>query len=131
QQRFSVMLFAAFAALALALAAVGLYGVMTHVVNARAHEMGVRLALGARPASVRGLVVNQALRLLAIGLAVGVPLSLAAARLFGKLLYGVGPSDPLTLVTVVGALAGVAWVSAWIPALRATRIDPATALRAE
>jgi len=131
QQRFSVMLFAAFAALALALAAVGLYGVMTHVVNARAHEMGVRLALGARPASVRGLVVNQALRLLVLGLAVGVPLSLAAARLFGKLLYGVGPSDPLTLVAVVATLAGVAWISAWIPALRATRIDPASALRAE
>ena len=131
QQRFSVMLFAAFAALALALAAVGLYGVMTHVVNGRAHEMGVRLALGARPSSVRGLVVNQGLRLLAIGLAVGVPLSLAAARLFGKLLYGVGPSDPLTLVAVVGTLAAVAWVSAWIPALRATRIDPVSALRAE
>ena len=131
QQRFSVTLFAAFAGLALALAAVGLYGVMTHVVNGRAHEMGVRLALGARPASVRGLVVNQALRLVAIGLLVGIPASLAAARLFGKLLYGVGPADPLTFVVVVATLTGVAWVSASLPAARATRIDPASALRAD
>jgi ABC-type antimicrobial peptide transport system permease subunit len=131
QQRFSVTLFAAFAALALALAAVGLYGVMTHVVNGRTHEMGVRLALGARPAAVRGLVVNQALRLLAIGLLIGIPASLAAARLFGKLLYGVGPADPITFIVVVATLTGVSWIAASLPAARATRIDPASALRAE
>ena len=131
QQRFSLALFAGFAALALALAAVGLYGVMSSVVNGRAHEMGVRLALGARPSEVRGLIVRQALVLFAVGLLIGLPLSLAGARLLGKLLYGVGPGDPLTLLAVTAVLAGVAWLSAAIPAARATRIDPASALRAE
>ena len=93
---------------------------------------GTTSTSSAVPRVPRGAVLALAgAGLLAIGLAVGVPLSLAAARLFGKLLYGVGPSDPLTLVAVVATLAGVAWVSAWIPALRATRIDPASALRAE
>jgi predicted permease len=131
QQRFSVTLFAAFAALALTLAAVGLYGVMTQVVNGRAREMGVRLALGARPSEVRGLVVKQALSLLAVGLAIGIPSSLAAARLLGKLLYGVDATDPLTFAAVAAILAAVTWLSASIPAARATRIDPSTALRSE
>ena len=96
QQRFSVVLFGAFAALALALAGVGLYGVMSHVVAGRAHEMGVRMALGARPSEVRGLVVKQGLWLLAIGMAAGIPAALAASQLLGKLLYGVRPADPAT-----------------------------------
>jgi predicted permease len=131
QQRFSVTVFAAFAALALTLAAVGLYGVMTHVVNARAREMGVRLALGARPSEVRALVVRQALVLLGLGLAIGIPASLAAARLLGSLLYGVGAADPITFAAVTAILAGVAYVSAALPAARVTRIDPSAALRSE
>jgi putative ABC transport system permease protein len=125
------MMFSAFAALALALAAVGLYGVMTHVVTGRAHEMGVRLALGARPSQVRGLVVRQGLLLLALGIALGVPAALVGARLLGKLLYDVGPADPLTFATVLATLTLVTWLSAYVPARRATRVDPASALRAE
>ena len=131
EHRFSVTLFAAFAALALALAAVGLYGVMTHVVNGRAHEMGVRLALGARPSEVRGLVVRQGLGLLAVGIAIGIPAALAGARLLGKLLYGVHAADPLTFAAVIAAIGSVTWVSTYLPARRATRVDPATVLRGE
>ena len=129
QQRFGALLFAAFAVLALALAAVGLYGVMTYVVAGRAHEMGVRLALGARPGEVRGLVIRQGMWLLAIGVAIGLPASVAATRLLGKLLYGVGPGDPLTLLAVTIVLGSVTWMSAYVPARRATRVDPATVLR--
>ena len=129
QQRFGALLFAAFALLALTLAAVGLYGVMAYVVAGRAHEMGVRMALGARPSEVRGLVIRQGMSLLAVGLAIGVPASIAATRLLGKLLYGVGPGDPLTLLAVTLVLASVTWMSAYVPARRATRVDPATVLR--
>jgi putative ABC transport system permease protein len=131
QQRFGVMLFAAFAVLALGLAAVGLYGVMTYVVAGRAHEMGVRMALGARPAEVRGLVVRQGMWLLVIGMVIGVPASLAATRLLGELLYGVHPADPLTFLGVTIVLGAVTWISAWVPARRATRVDPATVLRGD
>jgi ABC-type antimicrobial peptide transport system permease subunit len=131
QQRFSVVLFGAFAALALALAAVGLYGVMSQVVAGRAHEMGVRLALGARPAEVRGLVVTQGMRLLAVGMALGIPAALAGSRLLGKLLYGVGPADPITFAAMSIVIALVTWISAYIPARRATRVDPAIVLRGE
>jgi putative ABC transport system permease protein len=131
QRRFSLLLFAGFAALSLALVAVGLYGVMTHAVAARTHEMGVRLALGARPAEVRGLVVRHGLRLLALGLALGIPAAIAGARLLGTLLYGVTPSDPLTTLAVIGTIALVTALAAYIPARRATRVDPATVLRGD
>ena len=131
QQRFSVMLFGAFAALALILAAVGLYGVMTHHVAGRAHEMGVRLALGALPSEVRGLVVREGLWLIAIGVAIGLPASSVVSRLFGKLLFGVRPGDPVTLVGVTALIAVVTWLSAYLPARRATRVDPATVLRGD
>ena len=129
QQRFSLVLFAGFAALSLALVAVGLYGVMMHAVNARTHEMGVRLALGARPSDVRALVVRHGLVLLAIGLALGIPGALAGARLLGTLLYGVTPSDPLTTIVVIVTIALVTVLSAYVPARRATRVDPASVLR--
>jgi putative ABC transport system permease protein len=129
QQRFSVVLFAAFAALALALAGVGLYGVMSQVVAGRAHEMGVRMALGARPSEVRGLVVRQGMWLLAIGMAAGVPAALAASQLLGTLLYGVRPADPATFAGMSLLIGAVTWVSAWLPARRATRVDPAIVLR--
>jgi putative ABC transport system permease protein len=131
RQRFSVTLFAAFAGLALALAAVGLYGVMTHVVAGRTHEMGVRMALGARPGEVRGLVVREGMGLLGAGLALGIPAALGAAYVLRTLLYGVGPGDPVTLGAVVALIATVTWVSAWLPARRATRVDPAQVLRGD
>ena len=131
RQRFGVMLFAAFAGLALALAAVGLYGVMTYVVAGRTHEMGVRMALGAHPSEVRGLVVRQGMGLLLAGLAVGVPAALGSTRLLGTLLYGVQPGDPLTLAFVIALIGSVTWISAWLPARRATRVDPAQVLRGE
>jgi putative ABC transport system permease protein len=131
QQRFSVALFGAFAALALALAAVGLYGVMSQVVAGRAHEMGVRLALGARPAEVRGLVVKQGMWLLAIGMAVGIPAALAGSQLLGKLLYGVRPADPITFAGMSFVIGLVIWISAYVPARRATRVDPAIVLRGD
>jgi putative ABC transport system permease protein len=131
QQRFSVVLFTAFAALALVLAAVGLYGVMSHVVAGRSHEMGVRMALGARPSEVRGLVVKQGLWLLAIGMAAGIPAALAASQLLGKLLYGVRPADPVTFAGMSLVIAAVTCVSAYLPARRATRVDPAIVLRGD
>ena len=129
QQRFSVMLFAAFAALALALAGIGLYGVMSQVVAGRAHEMAVRMALGARPPEVRGMVVRQGMSLLAIGMAAGLPAALAASQLLGKLLYGVRPADPVTFVGMSVLIGAVTWVSAYLPARRATLVNPAIVLR--
>jgi predicted permease len=129
QQRFSLVLFAAFAALALVLAAVGLYGVMTSAVASRTHEMGVRMALGARPAEVRTLVVRQGLGLLAAGVAIGAPAAFAGGRLLGKLLYGVRAADPLTFALVIAIVGSATWISALLPARRATRVDPAAVLR--
>jgi putative ABC transport system permease protein len=131
QRRFSVVLFIAFAALALVLAAVGLYGVMSHLVTGRSHEMGVRMALGARPSEVRGLVVRQGLWLLALGMAAGIPAALAASQLLGKLLYGVRATDPVTFAAMSAVIAAVTWVSAYLPARRATRVDPAIVLRGD
>jgi ABC-type antimicrobial peptide transport system permease subunit len=91
--------------------------------------MGVRLALGARPAEVRGLVVRQGLGLLAIGMAAGIPAALAASQLLAKVLYGVRPADPLTFAAMSGVIAAVTWISAYVPARRATRVDPAAVLR--
>jgi putative ABC transport system permease protein len=104
---------------------------MTHVVAGRTHEMGVRMALGARPSEVRRIVVRQGMGLLAVGMAVGVPAALGAAHLLGRLLYGVGPGDPLTFAGVIAVIAGVTWISAYIPARRATRVDPAIVLRGD
>jgi putative ABC transport system permease protein len=127
QQRLSVMLFAAFAALALARRSASTAS--TYVVAGRAHEMGVRMALGAQPRDVLWLVVRQGLWLLGIGLAIGIPASLVATRLLGKLLYGVRPADPLTFLGVTLVIGAVTCISAYIPARRATRVDPAVVLR--
>ena len=131
EQRFSVVLFAGFALLALVLVAIGLYGVMAQAVAARTREMGVRIALGARPSAVRRLVVMQGAALLGAGLAVGLPAALVSARLLGTLLYGVSPSDPLTTAAVVSAIAAVTILAAYVPARRATRVDPAVVLRGD
>ena len=115
----------------LLLAAIGLYGLIAYVVARRTSEIGVRLALGARPAHVEGLVVRGALRLTLAGLALGAAGSLAFARVLRGLLYGVAPWDPLSYLAAVLVLGTVATLAAWIPARRAAAVDPAVALRSE
>jgi len=129
--RFTMALVGAFALLALALAAVGIYGVLSYTVGRRTREIGVRVALGARAADVLGSVLGRALVLSGAGAAVGVVGALGATRLLESLLYGVAATDPLTFVAVPLALVAVALLASYVPARRATRIDPMTALRQE
>ncbi|MGD8815783.1 MAG: ABC transporter permease [Acidobacteriota bacterium] len=119
------------AALALLLASIGLYGVLSYAVTRRTREMGIRMALGARTTSVRYLVVRQALLLMAIGGMLGLVGSLAVGSLLSGFLYGVTAGDPLTYALVVGALVAVALAASYVPARRATRVDPLIALRSE
>jgi putative ABC transport system permease protein len=129
--RFTAILLGAFAALALLLAAFGLYGVMAYSVAQRRREIGIRMALGAQPADVRSLVVSQAVRLGAAGLTAGIAGALAVTRVLGSLLFGVSASDPLTFASVSAALITVLVLAAYLPARRATRVDPIVALRAD
>jgi len=120
-----------FAALALVLAAVGLYGVLSMAVQRRTRELGIRLALGADPLSVRSLVVLQGMRTTLVGIGAGVLIASQAAPLLSKQLWGVRPLDPFVFGTAAATLLLAALLATWIPARRATRIDPTTALRAE
>jgi len=129
--RFNATLIAGFAALALFLAGCGLYGVMSYAVAQRSREIGIRMALGAQPGDVRGMVVAQALKMGLTGLIVGLAGALATSRLLDKLLFGIGPSDPATFAAVCTMLLGVVLIAAYLPARRATRVDPMVALRAE
>lgn len=130
-QRFSTTLLAAFAALAVLLATVGIYGVTSYAVAQRTHEIGVRLALGAKTGDVLRLVVGPGMLLAGIGIAIGLIGSLAVTRLLASLLYGVTATDPLTMIAVAALLALVALAACLIPARRAARIDPLMALRHE
>ena len=130
-RRFNVMLLLAFGALALTLAAVGTYGVIAYSVSQRTKEIGIRMALGASRRDVLRMVVGGGLRLAVAGVLIGVALSLAAGRLISTLLFGVRPSDPLTFTAVAATLLATAVFAAWIPARRATRVDPMVALRYE
>jgi putative ABC transport system permease protein len=130
-RRLAMFLLGAFAALALALAAVGIYGVMSYSVAQRTHEIGVRMALGARRGDVLRLVVGQGMATALVGLALGVAGSLAAMRLMSSLLFGVSANDPATFGGVAALLAAVALVASWVPARRASRVDPMIALRTE
>ena len=130
-QRFNAGALAGFAAVAALLAAVGIYGVMAYAVGQRTREIGVRMALGAGPQNVLGMVLKQGLWLALIGVALGVAASLALTRLMSSLLFGVKPSDPVTFVGVAAGLTLVAMAACWIPARRATRVDPVIALRYE
>jgi putative ABC transport system permease protein len=131
QPRFLATLAVSFALLAVALAAVGIYGVMSYAVSQRTTEIGVRMALGATPREVFRLVVGDGLRLTAIGIAIGVTGSVLVARWLTSLLFGVGAGDPLTLGATSAALLAVAGLACYLPARRAARVDPMVALRAQ
>jgi putative ABC transport system permease protein len=128
--RFSTVLFSSLAALALVLAAVGLYGELAFSVAQRSFEMGVRLALGARPGDVLALVTRQGMLLVAAGLVIGLAIAIAASRAIASLLYQVEPTDPLAYITAGILLTAVGSLACYLPARRASRVDPTTALRA-
>ncbi len=131
EPRFRTLLISAFAGLALVLASLGLYGVVAYSVSQRTTEIGIRLALGAQPGGILQLVVFRAAGLAAIGLAIGVAVSLALSRIIGRFLFDISPADPITLGGASLIILLVALTASWVPALRAARVDPATALRAE
>jgi putative ABC transport system permease protein len=129
--RLSATLFGLFGMLGLLLAGIGIYGVMTYTVQQRRHEIGVRLALGAQRRDVVAMVVGRGAALSAIGIVIGTALALASVGLLKKLLFGVPPHDGTTFVTIAVILAGVGILAAFIPGLKATHVDPVTALRGE
>src|SRR6185295_8001829 len=131
RERMALVVLAVFALVGLTLAAVGLYGVVAHGVTERTHEIGVRMALGAEPRHVLGLVVRQGLSMTALGAGIGIVAALGLSRTMQALLFGVTATDPATLAVVVAMLLAVAALACAIPAWRATRVDPASALRAE
>jgi predicted permease len=130
-RRLSMYVLVGFAALSLALAMLGIYGVISYSTAQRTQEIGIRMALGAQPRDVTRLVLGGALTLAAIGVLMGVLLFLGAGRIVATLLYGVGPRDPLTIAIGIVILTGVALLASYIPARRAARVDPLAALRAE
>jgi putative ABC transport system permease protein len=129
--RWSTTLLGTFAAIALVMAALGVFGVLSFLVTQRTRELGIRIALGAAPAAVRRMVVGQGLGLAASGLALGLAGAYALTRLMTSLLYGVAPTDPITYVGVAALLVGIAAIASYLPARRATRVDPMIALRSE
>jgi len=131
QERFSALLLSTFSAAALALAAIGLYGVLSYNVSRRTHELGVRVALGAETGNLLGLVIGHGMKLILIGLIIGLIGALATMRLVEGLLFGVEPTDPLTLGLATVVLAIVAVLACWIPARRAASVNPIIALRYE
>ena len=131
ERRFTMLVLIIFATAALVLAAVGIYGVMSYAVTRRTHELGIRATLGATRAEIVGLVLRQGMKLAAIGLAAGLAAAAALTRLMAGLLYGVQPADPATLGAVTFLLGAIALLACYIPALRATRVDPVVALRCE
>jgi predicted permease len=130
-RRFNLMLLGLFALIALLLGAVGLYGVMSYAVTQRTRELGIRLALGARSKDALWLVIKQGVILSLIGIVIGLAVSLALTRLMTSLLYDVSATDPLTFGLIASLLGAVTLLACWIPARRATKVDPLTALKHE
>ena len=128
-RRFSMILLGIFAALALVLASIGIYGVISYLVARRTHEIGIRMALGADRSAVLRLVLGGGMKLALVGVSIGIAGSLALTRLMAKMLYGVSPSDPVTFLTIAALLLLIAMAACYIPARRAMRVDPAIALR--
>jgi ABC-type antimicrobial peptide transport system permease subunit len=130
-QRLLTFLFSVFAGLALILATIGLYGVLAYTALKRVREIGIRLALGARPAQIRGLILSHGMQLLAIGCVIGLISAVALSRLLQSVLFEVKGADPKIYLVVGLLLSGVAFIACWIPARRASRVDPLVALREE
>jgi putative ABC transport system permease protein len=131
ERRFSMRIVALFALTALLLAGLGIYGVISFIVNERTHEFGIRLALGAQSQNILRMVLRQGLGLAIAGAAVGLVCALIVSHLMAGLLYGVRPTDPLTFAGVAVLLIGVALLACYVPARRAIRVDPLVALRYE
>jgi len=131
QPRFTILLLASFAAGALLLTAIGLYGLIAFSVAQRTREIGVRVALGAQHRDVLRLVMRRGILLVGTGLAIGIAAALVLCRILTGLLYGVSPTDPITLLAVALFLAAVAMLATYLPARRAAHVDPMVALRAE
>jgi putative ABC transport system permease protein len=130
-RRFSAVLVGIFAALALLLAAIGIYGVMSYSVSQRTQEIGLRIALGAQRTNVRGMILGQTLKLTLIGVGLGLAGAFVLARFLASLLFGIGSYDPVTFLGVALLLVGVALAASYIPARRAMRVDPVVSLRHE
>jgi predicted lysophospholipase L1 biosynthesis ABC-type transport system permease subunit len=131
RQRFLMLLLSVFGVIALTLAAIGIYGIMSYSVKRRTREIGIRLALGGAPRDVLLLVVGQGMRLAAVGLSLGIVAALATTGLMKDLLFGVSPKDPLTFIGIGLILTAVALFASWVPARKAVRTDPTTALRTD
>ncbi|HKP84832.1 MAG TPA: FtsX-like permease family protein, partial [Blastocatellia bacterium] len=130
-RRFNMMLFAIFAAVALVLAAVGIYGVMSYSVTQRTHEIGIRMALGASSGDVLGLVVGQGMAMALVGVGIGLTVAVILTRVMASLLFGVSATDPATFAAISLLLVIVAFVACYVPARRAMKVDPIVALRYE
>jgi ABC-type lipoprotein release transport system permease subunit len=130
-RRLDMLLFALLGGLALALATVGVYGVVAYAVTQRTHEIGVRMAVGAQPRDVLRMVLGEGARLALAGVSLGIVIALAASRLVRGLLFDVSATDPVTFVGVGVALSAIALLASYVPARRATRVDPVLALRGE
>jgi putative ABC transport system permease protein len=131
EPRFVLTMMGAFAALGLALVSIGVYSVLSYTVSQRTHEFGVRMALGAEATDVRQMVLKAGLKWLAVGIGIGVPASIALARILQNRIWGIKSADPLTLVAVSLLLTVVGLLACYIPARRATKVDPMVALRYE
>src|SRR4029077_3190950 len=127
RQSFNMLLLTIFGAIAVLLAAIGIYGLMSYSVEQGTHEIRVRLAVGAARRDILALIVGRGMRLAAIGVAVGALAAIAATRVLSRMLFGLGAADPLTYASVIGALVVIAFVACYVPARRAMRLDPVIA----